>query len=247
MAVRGVVAYNGIYNWTMFLPDHQINKQSGLRAANILEEILGQPTDPTFQDLKQHASALFGDPANVFDPFASPCLFFQTPGLVVPQDFDSSADPVISMLRSSGLSSEDAKEAIETLVTMMSDKPPRRSPLAFPPRQSTLKLPETLLLHTPPPAPSGTFQRKPQRRRKPLISNHFGTQAEELAALMRRSLEKLELRERAKWDDGFDGYQEIEKRVQIRDVGVDEGLLELPDRGEALVHEWFENHMSRRI
>jgi hypothetical protein len=145
MGVRGCVAFNGIYNWTMFLPDHQINKKSTKRAANVLEEILGQPTDPTFQELKQHIPNLFGEPTHLFDPFVSACMFFQTPGLLVPQEFDASADPVISMLGSAAVATDEAREAIKALLQMMVDKPPRRSPLAFPPRKSTLKIPETLL------------------------------------------------------------------------------------------------------
>ncbi|KAI0133635.1 hypothetical protein BJ170DRAFT_678571 [Xylariales sp. AK1849] len=247
MAMRGFVAYNGIYNWTMFLPDHQINKQSGSRTANILEEILGQPTDPTFQELKLHAPDLFGDPSHIFDPFASPCLFFQTPGLWVPQDFDSPADPVLSMLGSAAGQADGALDAIKSLLAMMAGKPPRRSALAFPPRQSTLKIPETLLLHTSLPAPMAVFRRRPQKRRKAVVDNHFRTQAEELAGLMRRSLEKLEFKERSRWDEDFDGYDEMYKRVQVRDVGMDERSFELPSRGEALVSEWLEDRMEKRM
>ncbi|ETS78067.1 hypothetical protein PFICI_10129 [Pestalotiopsis fici W106-1] len=243
MAVRGCVAFNGIYNWTMFLPDHQINKKSGARAANVLEEILGQPTDPSFQDLKQHISSLFGEPSHLFDPFVSACLFFQTAGLLVPQDFDVSADPVATMLGSyAPAASEEAQEAIKSLLLVMADKPPRKSALAFPPRKSTLKLPDTLLLHTALPPLPAAFQR---RRRKPVATNHFKTQADELAALMRRSLEKIELRDRSKWDHDLDEYLEVDRRVQLFNVGKDERPFEIPNYGEAVARDWLEDRMSR--
>ncbi|KAK9770263.1 hypothetical protein AB5N19_07729 [Seiridium cardinale] len=242
MAVRGCVAFNGIYNWTMFLPDHQINKQATTRAANVLEEILGQPTDPTFQDFKDHLSCMFGEPAQLFDPFVSACLFFQTAGLLVPQKFDASADPVISMLGSVAAATDEAQEAIKALLQMMVDRPPRRSALAFPPRKSTLKIPETLLLHSAPPPLPTTFQK---RRRKAITTNHFKTQAEELGSLMRRSLEKLELRDRSKWDDDFDGYLEVDRRVQVYDVGKENQLFDIPNYGEVLAREWLEDRMSK--
>ncbi|KAI0174325.1 hypothetical protein BJ166DRAFT_620841 [Pestalotiopsis sp. NC0098] len=243
MAVRGCVAFNGIYNWTTFLPDHQINKKSTAKAANVLEEILGQPTDPTFQDLKHHISTLFGDPANLFDPFASASLFFHTPGLHVPQEFDASADPVATMLGAYATgASEEAKQAIKSLLLLMADKPPRKSALAFPPRKSTLKLPDTLLLHTSQPPLPSTFQK---RKRKAVPMNHFKTHAEDLGALMRKSLEKIELRDRSKWDHDLDEYLEVDRRVQTYDVGKDERPFEMPSQGEVIARNWLEDRMSR--
>jgi hypothetical protein len=242
MAVRGCVAFNGIYNWTMFLPDHQINKQSKSKAANVLEEILGLPTDPSFGELKQRISSLFGNPGHLFDPFASACLFFQTAGLLVPQEFDSSADPVISMLGSAVAASEEAQEAIKALLRTMAAKPPRKSPLAFPPRKSTLKLPETLLLHTSMPSLPMTFRKRP---RKTAATNHFRTQAQELASLIRRSLEKLELKDRSKWDHDLDEYSEIDRRVQVYEVGKDDQSFQIPNYGEVVAGQWLEDRMSR--
>jgi hypothetical protein len=240
MAVRGVVAYNGIYDWTMFLPDHRINRKPGRRSTNVLEDILGQPGDPAFEVLKEHASPLFGKPSHLFDPFASPCLFFHTPGLYLPQDFTTPGDPALSMMESMPPGTE---EAIRQLAAAMVAKPPRQSPLGFPPSKSTLKLPETLLLHTSPPATPWT---KPKTRRKPVVSNHFELQAERLASLMRRSLDKLEFKERARWDEDFDRLEAGRRRVQVGDVGLEEDLLELPDHGEMLAREWLEDRMWKK-
>ncbi|KAH8666659.1 hypothetical protein BX600DRAFT_462205 [Xylariales sp. PMI_506] len=243
MAVRGFVAYNGVYNWTTFLPDHPINKQKSLKETNILEEVLGCPVDPELQALKDHAENLFGRPSYLFDPFASPCLFFQTSGLLVPQEFNTSADPVVAMLNSATVPAGGPQEAVKQLLEMMANKAPRRSPLAFPPRKSTLKIPETLLLHTPPLEPPMLFQKKRQRRKKQDVAIHFSTQANELASLMRRSLEKLEFKERENWDENFDRYDETDKRIKVKAVGLDESPFTLSSQGQMDVNKWLDDRM----
>ncbi|KAF3357183.1 hypothetical protein VdG1_05983 [Verticillium dahliae VDG1] len=73
--------------------------------------------------------------------------------------------------------------------------------------------------------------------------NQFEAQAEELAGLMRRSMEKLELKERMKWDEDFDAEGEMEARVKVVDVG--EGSPhELGARGDAAVREWLEQRIT---
>ncbi|KAI2621982.1 hypothetical protein GGS26DRAFT_568746 [Hypomontagnella submonticulosa] len=240
MGVRGCVAYNGIYNWTMFLPDHPINKAPKLRS--ILEEILARPADLDFQDLKQHAQALFGRPDNLFDPFASSCLFFHTPGLFVPPSFDASAlAPPTSLLEELDRPAEELHE-----VTAPS-KSPRKSPLGFPPRISTLKIPEMLLLHSSPPPLPPSLQRRRQRRKKEYIGNSFRAQAEELVGLMRRSIDKIELKQRFKWDDDFESWQdEAARRVQVHDVGPNLGDFELGGSGEEIAAAWLQDHANAK-
>lgn len=96
MTIRGLIAHNGIYNWTMFLPDHPIHTPKPPPSFKIrkggllpLPTINDEPTEEEgiFTDLKDHAPTLFRDPSNLFDPFASACLFFHTPDLHVPDDF----------------------------------------------------------------------------------------------------------------------------------------------------------------
>ncbi|KAI0112412.1 hypothetical protein GGR51DRAFT_506956 [Nemania sp. FL0031] len=243
MAVRGCVAYNGIYNWTMFLPDHRINTLPKSVSQNILEHILTISSDSDFQELKQRTSELFNEPGDLFDPFASSCLLFQTPGLLVPPSFDESAIPSPSSLTDLNFLpeavAEEAQGAQETLIPL---KHPRRSPLVFPPRKSTLKIPETLLLHdTPPPLPPSSLRRR-QRRKKGKFGNSFGnsfrTQAEELGGLMRRSINKIELKERMNWDENMDEWDdEADRRIQVRDVGL--------SGGDNLVDAWLEDRMHR--
>ncbi|OTA59541.1 hypothetical protein K449DRAFT_397174 [Hypoxylon sp. EC38] len=239
MGLRGVVAYNGIYNWTMFLPDHPINQVPKLRSMSIFEEILARPGDPDFQELKQHAEALFGRPDNLFDPFASSCLFFHTPGLYVPPSFDASALAPVTSLLDSPTYTEDTSQL------WMPSTPPRKSPLIFPPRNSTLKIPETLLLHsTPPPLPP-SFQRRRQRRKKEHVGNNFRAQAEELARLMRRSINKVELAERLKWDYELNGLgDEADRRVQVYDAGFNTGDYSLGGKGEEQAAAWLEDHIG---
>lgn len=239
MGIRGCVAYNGIYNWTMFLPDHPINKMPKLRSMNILEEILSGPDEPNFLELKQHSGALFGRPDNLFDPFASPCLFFHTPGLLVPPSFDASAIAPETLLPDLSALADDIQDVLAPL------KPPRKSALVFPPRKSTLKIPEILLLHsTPPPLPP-SLQRRRQRRKKDYLGNSFRAQADELAGLMQRSINKVELKERSKWDEDFEGWNdEATRRVQVHDTGLNTGDLELRSKGEELAATWLDDHIG---
>ncbi|RYC57287.1 hypothetical protein CHU98_g8914 [Xylaria longipes] len=232
MAVRGCVAYNGIYNWTMFLPDHPINKLPKSLPRNFLEDILTLPGDPDFLELKHMARELFNKPDDLFDPFASSCLFFHTPGLLVPPSFDESAIPPPSSLIDMPWLPE---EAVEQLMPL---KQPRRSPLVFPPRKSTLKIPEMLLLHdTAPPLPPSLMRRR-QRRKKESHVNSFRTQAEVLASLMRRSINKIELKERMKWDEDMHDYDdEADRRVQVYDVG---------DKSDDIAAAWLDDRIFRR-
>lgn len=233
MAVRGCVAYNGIYNWTTFLPDHRINKPPSAVSGNLLEEILAHSGDPDFQALKKMSRELFDKPDDFFDPFASSCLLFQTPGLLVPPSFDDSAISPPTALTDLLLLTEDEIEQLTPPV------PPTRSQkrwLGFPPRTSTLKIPEMLLLHdtTPPLPPS--FLRRRQRRQKKSYRNGFQIQAKELASLMQRSIKEIELGERTKWDESVDeGNDEADRRVQVHDVGV--------EGSDVATAEWLEERM----
>lgn len=262
MAVRGCVAFNGVYNWTMFLPDHPINRAPKSRSStsNILEEILGRPQDPGLLDLKQHAPALFKKPDNLFDPFASPCLFFHTPGLHVPRTFTKPVDQDYAALSSPSPSSSPSSSLLplseflssqdltpEALLSGLAQKPPRMSPLVFPPRKSTLKIPQTLLLHTTAPPPPPSLQRRRRRRtKKEAPNNSFRTQANELAGVMRRSVDKIEMKERLRWDEDYEGWEdEAVRRVQVYDVGLGEEAFGLPRLGNGLVEAWLEDRLTR--
>ncbi|KAL2174551.1 uncharacterized protein P884DRAFT_249652 [Thermothelomyces heterothallicus CBS 202.75] len=242
MTVRGLIAYNGIYNWTMFLPDHPVQRlrsesssrrrrRRGLASAfvNLNEDAIEE--EGIFTDLKHHAPGLFADPSNLFDPFASACFFFHSANLHVPDDFTTplSASAPVSTLSSEFTAAIDAlanrspspstsaewgggggeEGDGETAAELLSraahlakqQKPPRKSYLVFPPRDSTLRLPRALFLYSSPqygPRPPAGFSdsSSSSRSRRKQGRNSFAAQTAELAGLMMRSLDLHELRRR---------------------------------------------------
>ncbi|KAJ4421353.1 hypothetical protein N0V85_000225 [Neurospora sp. IMI 360204] len=104
MAVRGLLAYNGIYDWTTFLPDHPIHRPKGDDRILIEEQLHklnrdldkdGGPaaTSPIIAHYQRRLEDLFGSPSGMFDSFASACLFFHTAGLFIPTTFDEKYVP----------------------------------------------------------------------------------------------------------------------------------------------------------
>ncbi|KAJ9133076.1 Leukaemia virus receptor (BLVR) domain-containing protein [Pleurostoma richardsiae] len=253
MAVRGLLAYNGIYDWTSFLPDHPVNRArshglDALEGADLPEE------GSAFGYLRQLMPVLFGTPSNLFDPFASAVLLFRTAGMLVPESFTASSPNLppslldaIDELSGEPLHGDDG--TVPGVDVETAPKAPRRGYLAFPPRQSSLRIPEALLLHesAAPPPPPGSWRRRRRSMKKARAGrNDFESQAAELAGLMRRSIDKLELRERMKWDDEFDGWEgEAQRRVRVGDVGrVGDGGFELGEKGEEMAREWLEEKLG---
>ena len=236
--VRGVAAYNGIYNWTMFLPEHPVHKvkkwKRGLQTLNTQPLAKGDRLEGILDDVP----SLFGKPAHLFDTFASPSLFFHNPGLHVPTGFNAVASPLDEMMGLLNLERSGA-DAPTTTVRLM--KPPRKSHLVFPPRTSTLTIPETLLLHDRhPDIVSATGKRKLKPR-----GHTFQMQADELAELMRRSIDKVELKERSKWDDEMDTWaHEAQRRVQVADVGEEEKDLGLGLIGQEMLSDWLDDRAT---
>ncbi|OLN85233.1 hypothetical protein CCHL11_04387 [Colletotrichum chlorophyti] len=238
IAVRGLVAWNGIYNWSMFLPDHRINKPATARS----RKLPPQPAEGSaLHSLQTEMPNLFRAPVDLFDPFASPSMFFQTAGMLTPQSF-SQVSAVTSLLDQLSTSAE-AETPSDILSALGAPaKAPRRSGLLFPPRRSTLKLPATLLLHDAAPTviPKRTTKKSASTvgRRRKAGGHTFEAQALELSGLMRRSLEKLEFKTRMEWDEDFDEVVEAERRVSVVDVGDNESL-KLGERGQEVVADWL--------
>lgn len=293
----------------------------------LADDMLGIDIDKADEDvafLRDLMPTLFSSPADMFDPFASPVLFFHTSGLMVPPSFteswtpphlspgyhsaartlspggsdsvdnidpydyvysdpedplppalypeveteleehlESSDKPIetdeiaslsdassLSSLSSSSVSSSDISAAATTIA-----KPPnpRKGYLAFPPRWSTLKIPEALLLHsTAPPGPKipehivGKHQLVLWKKLKN-AENSFDTHALGLGSLMRRSVNKLELKERMRWDEDFDNWDgEAAKRVRIEDVGERRSgdfAFSVGERAEEIAAQWLEERM----
>ena len=228
--VRGFMTYNGIFNWTMFLPDHRVNRPT-TRAGKLIPA--PQPEDGShMQYLQECLPMLFGKPEHLFDAFASPSLLFHSPGLLVPRSFSMTLEESLAI---DALSGQDEDEIGIQL------KQPRKSHLVFPPRKSTLKIPEALLLHdsTPRPARRRAKTTKAKSGPKP-TGNNFGSQALELADLMRRSIEMVEIKERSKWDEDMDGWEnEADRRVQTRDIGNNSSSYDMNEAGQQAVLEWL--------
>lgn len=296
VAIRGLLAFNGIFNWTTLLPDHPNNKLM-LDELPEVDSLDGNDKDLHF--VKDLLPSHFDQPANLFDPFASPVLLFHTAGMLVPTSFTERSSPNMSQgfveavdqlsARSSTSSAEDPydqayvysdpedpppptpyddiemdteTEETNTDTSSSADtsvapstKPPRRGYVTFPPRASSLKIPDTLLMHTtPPPGPTVPGSVQGQRRRLALwkrlkaAENSFGTQALGLAGLMRRSVNLYELRERAKWDVEFTGWDtEAMRRVQVHDVGAAEHGQDgfgLGQQGEEIAARWLGSRLG---
>ncbi|TLD28372.1 hypothetical protein PspLS_03319 [Pyricularia sp. CBS 133598] len=246
MAVRGVALYNGIYDWTAFLPPQNNTTAPDALAAmkSLLELPDDDPEGSAMHYLRQLVPTLFKTPSNLFDPFASAVLFFRSTGLLVPSSFEPSESTIPPGLEraiaelSLDEASTPAPGSPEAVRLEVAFKAPRKGYMAFPPRQSTLRIPEALILHE-----KGTAQpgRVRGRKRVTATRHDFASQAKELARVMRRSISMYELRERMKLDDIDEGGAEAERRVQLRDIGTEDvaGDVLAP-----VVEEWLEEKMD---
>ena len=232
--VRGLIAYNGIYNWTMFLPDHRIHKRSLKKSSPSVP-----PEDnPYIEKLGSDLPMLFRTPSNLFDCFASPSLFFHGPGLLPPKSFYQSIEEThqIEQLAKKFQSPESDAEFSSTGAP---PKNPRRSHLVFPPRQSTLKIPPSLFLHDPPPLSS---------IKKKSVSGHtLYEQAQELAGFMRRSVEKVELKARKQWDEDITNSEiddELHARIKTLEVCEKANDWDLGVAEQHEIRKWLQRHFG---
>lgn len=231
--VRGFIGHNGIYNWTMFLPDHRINKVP--RRGKSALPPPGPAEGSHIHRLQERMPALFDKPENLFDPFASPSLFFHSPGLIVPQSFFMTVEHSALI---DNMTSDDE-------IPPVAIKAPRKSHLVYPPRQSTLKVPDALLLFDSAPITETKSSTRTKggrlAKRARASGNSFETQAAELVELMRRSVNVVELKDRSRWDDDLD-MQAVEaaKRIQVVSAGFEGQTTDLSEGGKDAVASWLE-------
>lgn len=219
----------------MFLPSHPMYRRKSAKRLSLAAPLLSEPlaTGSHMKDLLEDMDGLFARPAHAFDPFASPSLFFHSPGMHVPTSFDGTAPSPLSQMISVVTGSPD--QADDAGIVEM--KPPRRSYTVYPPRTSTLKIPPTLLLHD---SCKQSATGRQWRLTKKHPGNSLKTQAEELANLMRRSIDKVEFGERVKWDDEMDNWEALaQQRVQMAELGEERSDLELAEEGQYRVHAWL--------
>ncbi|RFU80257.1 hypothetical protein TARUN_1933 [Trichoderma arundinaceum] len=237
-SVRGIAAYNGIYNWTMFLPGHRINRPK--TAGDAIKASRLKNGNHRLDTLHQRLISLFEEPSNLFDPFASPSLFFHNPGLPVPQSFYKSTEfaSIVGALKGQASTAAGASAM------------PRRSHFVFPPRASTLRIPETLLLHDEPSKPPPDESKTSKSKRGPKFKDKrhtFRTQANEIASLMRRSINLVEIKERAKWDEDVHFLaEEPQRRIQVVEAGPEREDYELNDFGQQAILDWLDGIHDRR-
>ncbi|KLU92171.1 hypothetical protein MAPG_11117 [Magnaporthiopsis poae ATCC 64411] len=238
MPVRGVALHNGIYDWTTFLPDHPVNHSLAQGAGGAAPaRYAGNPMDgdeglePTFHYLKTLMPTLFSVPSNLFDPFASPCLFFHTPGFEMPPTFDRPlhADPDLDAgeLRLGSSSDVTEDRRIEIIFKIS-----RSGYETFPPSGSSLRIPSALLLHQSP-----KWSCKASRTGY-LDSTTVEGRGRPLDSLDHRS---VLLEGSRMWEGDLDAAEEEAAwRVRLRDVGP----AELGDEAvEEPVAEWLEEQM----
>ncbi|EPE10496.1 hypothetical protein F503_05591 [Ophiostoma piceae UAMH 11346] len=267
MAIRGVAAYNGIYNWTAFVKMAADGIPVADNATTIKRIAPGTPS----------LSSLFATPADLFDTFLSPCLFFRTPGLVVPPvDFDEEVNRTRIEEAELRLEQMEDRAALdvdgvpipkrETSILIMGMS--QKSYLAFPPMQSTLTIPPALLMHTlaygEADAVDHSTNSKPRPRKIPEAvhgRNSYAAQADEMASLLRRGIDRYELKRKkaaeqivlpeykvVENDNEADSRStESERRVQQVGIGASpkNGSLELGEKGQKILLGWLSEHMKK--
>jgi hypothetical protein len=100
----------------------------------------------------------------------------------------------------------------------------RKSALRFPPKDSGLRIPRSLLLTTSlTQAGAGVAPKKRGRAKAGLQrpGDEMRRQAEEMAKLMRRSLVMHEFKDRALWDQDGDPHALSEERVRVHEVSME--------------------------
>lgn len=269
VAIRGVAAYNGIYNWTAYV---------GMTADSIPvadDAATVHSATPGIRALPE----LFRQPQDLFDAFASPSLFFRTAGhLIAPLHLNRDVSRRLLEEREAKLEEEEGNDGqasvqafgkrtfgMELLGTS------RKAYLAFPPMRSTLSIPSSLFLHTSPEEPPSTG--KPTRARKPGArarprripeatngNNSFAIQADEMACLLRRGIDKVEIKRQheklplllPEYTDNRQIDSDVEVRSseseqRVRLIGVDapaDDSLELGDDGQTILLDWLDEHME---
>ncbi|KAK4201121.1 hypothetical protein QBC40DRAFT_172369 [Triangularia verruculosa] len=287
MTIRGLMAHNGIYNWPMFLPDHPVHKykfkppKQGQFPLFTTEAQTGRydpekiDKETAFGFLHSQMPFLFPSPSNLFDPFASPSLFFHNAPLHVPEDFfnpsrfnnlpsNSFSAAIDNFLAETGiLAPEDPpsesppapptpslqSSSLQTLTPQqidailaqktaeaMASKPPRKGYLIFPPRRSTLRLPETLLLFDS--DDNSTTADDGSDKKKIPPRNSFKVQAMELAGLMRRNVSMFECQTLAKEGDEEFAVQGARDREAARRVKTTELCSQVEGQNDDDGGEW---------
>ncbi|KAI1496672.1 hypothetical protein F5X99DRAFT_399529 [Biscogniauxia marginata] len=256
MTIRGCIAYNGIYEWTRCCPDHPIHKikrriktEHGYRSV-VKFRPMTPSWDADFHTIEQNIEQLFGDPQHLFDPFASPCLFFYTPGLLAPPSFNVSATSIPSLRKTY----PDLKD--ETLISigaMLNNS--KSSKLVYPPPDELRGTPEMLLLYTKTP---NTQKLRVKRHRRPSPGRNFKDQAERFSAAIRDQIKFEDSGGPEDWEDWEEPEKQREEKEreeeamrlreqlsQVHRVGINPEMGELSGEGDELAATWLEESIDK--
>ncbi|RDL37052.1 uncharacterized protein BP5553_04485 [Venustampulla echinocandica] len=283
-SIAGLIVKNGIFDWTGIgtsLPPESSSEESEKKPPSSPEQSLAMRADFHWDTKTLHAlkMRLFASPAGTFDAFASPVLFFRTSGLDVPATWPCLEPPTTTStahedttIMSTSLSSPPPpRSSTSTPITTHLASTTQKAHLKFPPRDSGLKIPRTLLLTTSPPAPPTPYLRpqSPSLKRKPTPKSRSKakaksdsitpeTQAYELESLMRRSLTLHEFKDRREWDEAFDAETDASERVEVYELkrgtevrGEGEVFAGVEGKGngetddeEAVVSTWIKDYLG---
>ena len=252
-SIEGVIIRNGVFDWTHVATSRPFSATNRSPITNDLAAITGRDVWD-INLLHALKTRLFAFPASAFDPFASPVLFFRSPGFSVPSHFPGTAPSALApksddpaLLDGLSISEEELASLRESTSNSPGSTPrhdsdeevavSRRSALRFPPKHSGLRIPHSLFLTTSESRPGVKTVSKKRGRAKAgqLPGEEMHRQAEEMAKLMRRSLVMYEFKDRTRYDDG-DPHAISEERVQVHELGMDESDLKEAE----FVEEWIE-------
>ncbi|KAL3421715.1 hypothetical protein PVAG01_05871 [Phlyctema vagabunda] len=254
--IRGLIAKDAIFDWTGVATSKDDTR--GDEGGSHDPERESHRRLWTTQTLHALKTRLFSEPAQCFDSFASPILFFRSAGLAIPESFPG-LRPAASLRSSVSLDDifldedgnivERQKPAPESpsapapTAHALPAEATRRSHLTFPPRGSGLRIPRSLIMSTLASIPLAALTRrgKPTRTRARARTTEgegeLEAQAQEMCHVMQRSITLHESKDRRVWDDSFDAHTEAETRVRYRTLV--EGDAEREER--RLVREWLED------
>lgn len=134
--VKAAAVGNAIVDWTSLFPagDNGIPPAVSYREATPERSPNQCGPSLSHDSLLRLRSRLFTRPEKYFDPFASPLLFFRTPGC----DLTSPVDDIHARQAFDGPSADDSTTAHDASSAEIQK---RRSPRKYPPRGSELRLP----------------------------------------------------------------------------------------------------------
>ncbi|CAD6447529.1 c06d6995-d411-4e3f-b632-36f3bb893c6d [Sclerotinia trifoliorum] len=266
--IDSLIVHNGIFDWTPIstTPDPSIfpSEFSDFSSSNpsydhpsTLELYTHSPW--TIKTLHALKTRLFPSPSQTFDPFASPILFFRTPGIQVPQRWPipppiSYSPPNKHTSPKPGTNTQPFSKTQNPRYKNPTSYPPsedeeesrhesldesRKSKLIFPPLDSSIKIPRSLFTYSSLTTPVSTTQTQTQiqtRTKKEKTKEKEKEKKETNQNIFKQQAQELsELMRRSPWM-----FEMFGSGKKIKDVEIKEGGWEGEKEREMLVRDWIE-------